>query len=81
MYQKLTLIGNLGRDPEMRYTPTGQAVTNLSLATNRTWNDSSGQRVKPDPNRTHGVRINEHRVDRRFDRKVISVDDLCIADR
>jgi single-strand DNA-binding protein len=46
MYQKLTLIGNLGRDPEMRYTPTGQAVTNLSLATNRTWNDSSGQRVK-----------------------------------
>ncbi|NJN43495.1 MAG: single-stranded DNA-binding protein [Anaerolineae bacterium] len=46
MYQKLTLIGNLGKDPEMRYTPTGQAVTNLSLATNRTWNDSSGQRVK-----------------------------------
>jgi single-strand DNA-binding protein len=46
MYQKLTLIGNLGKDPEMRYTPTGQAVTNLSLATNRTWNDASGQRVK-----------------------------------
>lgn len=46
MYQKLTLIGNLGKDPEMRYTPTGQAVTNLSLATNRTWNDTSGQRVK-----------------------------------
>ncbi|MCB9136268.1 MAG: single-stranded DNA-binding protein [Anaerolineales bacterium] len=46
MYQKLTLIGNLGKDPEMRYTPTGQAVTNLSLATNRTWSDASGQRVK-----------------------------------
>lgn len=46
MYQKLTLIGNLGKEPEMRYTPTGQAVTNLSLATNRTWNDASGQRVK-----------------------------------
>jgi len=46
MYQKLTLIGNLGKDPEMRYTPSGQAVTNLNLATNRTWNDASGQRVK-----------------------------------
>jgi single-strand DNA-binding protein len=46
MYQKIILIGNLGRDPEMRYTPSGQAVTNLSLATNRTWTDASGQRVK-----------------------------------
>ena len=46
MYQKLTLIGNLGRDPEMRYTPSGQAVTNLNLATNRTWTDASGQRIK-----------------------------------
>ena len=46
MYQKLILIGNLGKDPEMRYTPTGQAVTNLSLATNRTWNDANGQRVQ-----------------------------------
>lgn len=46
MYQKLTLIGNLGKDPEMRYTPTGQAVTNLSMATTRTWNDASGQRMK-----------------------------------
>ena len=46
MYQKLTLIGNLGRDPEMRYTPGGQAVTNLNLATNRTWTDASGQRIK-----------------------------------
>lgn len=46
MYQNITLIGNLGKDPEMRYTPTGQAVTNLSLATNRQYNDASGQRVK-----------------------------------
>lgn len=46
MYQKLILIGNLGRDPEMRYTPSGQAVTNLSLATNRTWNDPNGQQLK-----------------------------------
>lgn len=46
MYQRITLIGNLGKDPEMRYTPAGQAVTNMSLATTRTWNDASGQRMK-----------------------------------
>mgnify|MGYP001417504278 CR=1 FL=1 len=46
MYQNLMLIGNLGRDPEMRYTPTGQAVTNLSLATNRQYTDAAGQRIK-----------------------------------
>lgn len=43
MYQKLTIVGNLGTDPEMRYTPSGQAVTNLSVATNRRWTDGSGQ--------------------------------------
>jgi len=31
MYQKLILVGRLGRDPEMRYTPTGQAVTSFPL--------------------------------------------------
>ena len=41
MYQKLTLIGNLGQDPEMRYLSNGQAVTNFSLACNRRWNDST----------------------------------------
>jgi single-strand DNA-binding protein len=46
MYQKIVLAGNLGRDPEMRYTPSGQAVTNLSVATNRTYTDSSGEQVK-----------------------------------
>jgi len=46
MYQKIILVGNLGRDPEMRYTPSGQAVTNLSVATNRTYNDSAGNQVK-----------------------------------
>ena len=46
MYQKLTLIGNLGRDPEMRYTPSGQAVTKLSVATNRQYTDGTGQRIK-----------------------------------
>lgn len=41
---KVLIIGNLGRDPEMRYTPSGQAVTNFSVATNRTWTDGEGQR-------------------------------------
>jgi single-strand DNA-binding protein len=46
MYQKIVLVGNLGRDPEMRYTPGGHAVTNLSVATNRTYTDGSGEQVK-----------------------------------
>lgn len=37
MYQKITILGNLGRDPEMRFLPNGTAVTNLSVATNRTY--------------------------------------------
>lgn len=40
-YQKLILVGNLGRDPEMRYLSNGQAVTNLSVATNRRWTDQA----------------------------------------
>jgi single-strand DNA-binding protein len=43
MFHKVTLVGNLGRDPEMRYTPSGQAVTNLSVATSRRYTDSSGE--------------------------------------
>jgi single-strand DNA-binding protein len=46
MFHKVILVGNLGRDPEMRYTPSGQAVTNLSVATNRSYTDSSGSQVK-----------------------------------
>ena len=46
MYQKITIVGNLGRDPEMRYTPGGQAVTNFSVATNRQYTASSGEQVK-----------------------------------
>lgn len=41
MYQKITIVGNLGRDPEMRYMPDGTAVTNLNVATNRRWTDRS----------------------------------------
>ena len=39
MYQKLILIGNLGKDPEMRYTPDGKAVTSFSVATSRKYGD------------------------------------------
>ncbi len=42
MYQKLTIVGNLGRDPEMRYTPDGTPVTNFSVATNRRWTNADG---------------------------------------
>ena len=42
MYQKIVIVGNLGRDPEMRYTPSGQPVTNLSVATNRKWTSADG---------------------------------------
>ncbi len=46
MYQKIIIVGNLGRDPEMRYMPDGTAVTSFSVATNRRWTDrSTGQPV------------------------------------
>lgn len=41
---KVLLIGRLGRDPEMRYTPSGKPVTTFSIATNRTWNTSDGDK-------------------------------------
>lgn len=41
---KVILVGNLGRDPEVRYTKDGQAVATLNLATTEQWNDKSGQR-------------------------------------
>ena len=41
---KVQLIGRLTRDPEVRTTPSGQTVATVSLATNRTWNDKSGQK-------------------------------------
>ena len=42
---KVTLIGNLGRDPEVRYAPSGAAVCNITIATSRSWKDkTSGER-------------------------------------
>jgi len=42
MYHKIVIVGNLGQDPEMRYTPDGTPVTNFSVATNRRWNRQDG---------------------------------------
>lgn len=41
---KVIIIGNLGRDPEMRYTPSGKPVTSFSVATSRTWVTADGDR-------------------------------------
>lgn len=41
---KVILVGNLGRDPETRYTTGGDAVTTLSIATTDTWKDKNGQK-------------------------------------
>jgi single-strand DNA-binding protein len=41
---KVMIIGNLGREPEMRYTPSGRPVTTFSVATSRTWNTSEGEK-------------------------------------
>ena len=41
---KMQVIGNLGRDPEMRYTPNGNPVTSFSIATNRAYTDSQGEK-------------------------------------
>lgn len=46
MFHTIIIVGNLGRDPEMRYTPSGQAVTTLSVASSRNYQDGSGQQVK-----------------------------------
>jgi single-strand DNA-binding protein len=43
---KAILVGNLGRDPELRTTPNGQSVVNFTLATSETWTDKSGERVE-----------------------------------
>jgi single-strand DNA-binding protein len=43
---KAILVGNLGRDPELRQTPSGQNVCNFTLATSESWTDRNGERVE-----------------------------------
>ncbi len=51
---KVMLIGNLGADPEMRYTPSGKAVTTFRIAVNRTWKDAASGEQQQD---TQWIRI------------------------
>jgi single-strand DNA-binding protein len=44
MVNKVILVGNAGRDPELKSLPSGQAVANFSLATSRRWKDKSGEK-------------------------------------
>ena len=46
MLNKVILIGRIGRYPEVRFMPNGEAVCNFSIATSETWNDRNGQRVE-----------------------------------
>ena len=46
MYHQILIVGNVGKDPEMRYTPSGQAVTSFSVATNRQYSTGNGEQVK-----------------------------------
>jgi single-strand DNA-binding protein len=46
MYQKVTIVGNLGNDPEMRYTASGVPVTRFSVATNRRWTGADGNQAE-----------------------------------
>lgn len=46
MYHTVIIVGNVGRDAEMRYTPSGAAVASFSVATNRQYTASSGEQVK-----------------------------------
>src|SRR5512139_1991775 len=46
MFHTIIIVGNVGKDPEMRYTPSGQAVTSFSVATNRQYTTGNGEQVK-----------------------------------
>ena len=43
---KMIVVGNVGSDPEMRYTPNGNPVTSFSVATNRRWNSADGEAAR-----------------------------------
>ena len=45
MYHQITLVGYLGNDPDMRFTPNGQAVTSFSVASSRKYTNNSGQQI------------------------------------
>jgi len=45
MYQQITIVGYLGNDPDMRFTPNGQAVTSFSVASSRKYTNNSGQQI------------------------------------
>jgi single-strand DNA-binding protein len=45
MYQQIIVVGYLGRDPEMRFTPNGKAVTSFSVATSRSYTNTAGAKV------------------------------------
>lgn len=53
MYQMLTIVGRLGKDPEMRYTSSGTPVCSFSVATDRVWNNEQG--VKQEETTWHNV--------------------------
>ncbi len=44
MYQSITLVGNLGGEVEMKYTPSGAPVANFNLAVNKSWTDAQGEK-------------------------------------
>jgi single-strand DNA-binding protein len=44
MFQQITLVGNLGSDPELRYLPSGVPVANFTLAVNKAWTNAQGER-------------------------------------
>ena len=46
MFHTLIVVGNLGKDPEMRFTPSGQAVCSFSVATSRQYSGANGEQVK-----------------------------------
>ena len=41
---KVILVGNLGKDPEVRYMPSGDAITNITMATTDSWKDKNGEK-------------------------------------
>ena len=45
-FHTIIVVGNLGKDPEMRYTPAGQAVTSFNVASSRQYTNQEGQQIK-----------------------------------